>query len=61
MTFFIGSFYLLLLSLLGLYTFEETKLNDKKLISKYKILLYLVDITIDKKDATIDIYQKDWT
>lgn len=59
MTFFIGSFYLLLLSLLGLYTFEETKLNDKKLISKYKILLYLVDITIDKKDATIDIYQKD--
>lgn len=54
------SFYLLLLSLLGLYTFEEVKLNNKKTTNKYKILLYLVDIAIEK-NTTTDIYPKDLT
>lgn len=43
------SFFVFLIFIFGVYTFNEAKLNDHKTSNHYKILLYLVDIEIDKK------------
>lgn len=43
------SFFVFLILILGVYTFNEAKLNDKETTNHYKILLYLIDIEIDKK------------
>lgn len=41
--------FVFLLLIFGVYTFKEAKLNDKETSNHYKILLYLIDIEIDKK------------
>lgn len=43
------SFFVFLLLIFGVYTFNEAKFNDKETSNHYKILLYLIDIEIDKK------------